>query len=346
MRTLGKYFKSRWAWFVVILGIEAVMTALLIFNNVPVQEIIYGGAISFFLVVMFGIVDAMHWCRRYNQLRKLEDRKIISRKEFPDAGDVMEVEYQCLLEKLMQEDIDRQNEGLRRQRGMQEYYGMWVHQIKTPISALRLLLQGKNDEGKNDEELEELFRIEQYVEMALHYLRIDSESADLVLAYVKIDDVVRGAVRKYARQFVHKKISLDYETSDVEVLTDEKWLAFVVEQILSNAIKYTPGGKISIRVESLATESEIKCNGGIVEREQLIIEDTGIGIRAEDLPRICEKGYTGYNGRADKSSTGIGLYLCQRVLKKLGHGLSITSEEGVGTRVAITFEKEANLTKL
>ena len=122
---------------------------------------------------------------------------------------------------------------------------------------------------------------------------------------------MREAIHKYARLFVRKKIKMELSSIDTQVLTDEKWLEFVIEQILSNAIKYTAGGTISVYLK----------------------EDTGIGIAPEDLPRIFEKGYTGYNGHADKRSTGIGLYLCRKIMRKLSHEITIESEIGVGTKV-------------
>ena len=170
---------------------------------------------------------------------------------------------------------------------------------------------------------EELFSIEQYVEMALQFTRISAKTTDFVIGEVALDKVVREAIHKYARLFVRKKIKLELSPIDAQVLTDEKWLEFVIEQILSNAIKYTAGGTISVYLEE---ESE-------QETKELVIEDTGIGIAPEDLPRIFEKGYTGYNGHADKHSTGIGLYLCRKIMRKLSHEITIESEIGVGTKV-------------
>ena len=167
----------------------------------------------------------------------------------------------------------------------------------------------------------ELFKIEQYVEMVLQYLRLNSNINDFVLKEYSLDDMIRQAIHKYAPMFIRKKIALDYVPIETKVVTDEKWMVFVIEQILSNAIKYTAEGKVSIYMES----------------KMLIIEDTGIGILQEDLPREFEKGYTGYNGRSDKKSTGIGLYLCKEISKKLSHNLYVTSKIGVGTKVYIDF---------
>ena len=207
---------------------------------------------------------------------------------------------------------------------MEDYYAAWVHQIKAPIAVMRVLLQ-QEDTPINRELTGELFRVEQYVEMALCYVRLGEGASDLVIKEYPLDDMIRKAIRKYAGQLIRRKLRVIYEGTDICVLTDEKWLVFIIEQLLSNAVKYTVSGNVTITVDR--------------EKKQLSISDTGIGISPEDLPRIFEKGYTGYNGRADKTSTGIGLYLCREITKKLGHGIMITSEIGKGTDVTIVFER-------
>lgn len=169
---------------------------------------------------------------------------------------------------------------------MVDYYTMWVHQIKTPIASMHLILQNEDTEDARRLRAE-LFRIEQYVRMVLCFLRLDSDFTDYVIKEYKVDDIVRPAVRSLAPQFIMKRLALEYEQTDVVALTDEKWLGFVVEQVLSNAVKYTSAGSISI-----------KC-----DEDRLVISDTGIGIAAEDLPRIFDKGYTGFNGRADRKAS-------------------------------------------
>ena len=174
--------------------------------------------------------------------------------------------------------------------------------------------------------LEQLQSVEQYVEMVLGYLRLESPSSDYVIRNYALDDIVRQAVRKYASQFIRRKLRLEYTPLNVSVITDEKWLLFVIEQVLSNALKYTRSGSVSITLEAPKT---------------LCIRDTGIGIAPEDLPRVFEKGFTGCNGRTDKRATGIGLYLCRRILEKLGHTIAITSTVGEGTTVRIGLQQDA-----
>jgi len=207
---------------------------------------------------------------------------------------------------------------------MVDYYTTWAHQIKTPIAAMRLILQSEKSET-NSELLEQLFRTEQYVEMVLQYLRLENLNNDLLFKRYPIDDLVKQAVRKYSKSFIRQKIKLNYENLNRDVLTDEKWLVFVIEQILSNALKYTREGSISIYMDEVLPYT-------------LVIEDTGIGIEQEDLPRVFEKGFTGYNRRSDKKSTGIGLYLCKQILNRLSHTIKIESVTGKGSKVKIGLD--------
>jgi len=196
---------------------------------------------------------------------------------------------------------------------------------------------------------EELFRIEQYVEMVLYYQRLDSINSDFLFKEYELRELVNQAVKKHSMFFINSRLKLNMEEFSCKILTDEKWLQFVVGQVLSNALKYTPRGSITIRLEKARnsnlprTPENTRGDAKAIPPEDtesyayLIIEDTGIGIRPEDLPRIFERGFTGYNGRLDKKSTGIGLYLSKKILQKLSHTIKVTSEAGKGTRVAIGF---------
>lgn len=205
-----------------------------------------------------------------------------------------------------------------------DYYTTWVHQIKTPIAAMGLILQQEDTEDSRRLS-EELQRIEQYVDMVLTYLRLGSGDTDYMFARVDLDRLLRGCIKKYAGQFIRRHLTVDYHRMDCHVLTDEKWLAFVVEQVLSNALKYTRSGGVSIYLESPCI---------------LCIRDTGIGIASEDLPRIFEKGYTGYNGRSDKKATGLGLYLCRQICDRLKSTITAESVPGEGTTIRIGLGRE------
>lgn len=240
----------------------------------------------------------------------------------PGAADEIGKDYQEIIQKaeLLHRRDKEKWESAR--RDVEDYYAVWVHQIKAPIAVMRVLLQ-QEDTRQNRELSSELFRIEQYVEMALCYVRLGDDASDLVIAEYSLDEIIRKAVRKYAGQFIRKKIRLVYGGTDIRVLTDEKWLSFILEQLLSNAVKYTAEGSVTIAVD---------------ERKRLSVSDTGIGISAEDLPRIFEKGYTGYNGRVNRKSTGIGLYLCRTAADRLGHKLTASSEPGKGSCFTIDLD--------
>jgi signal transduction histidine kinase len=259
--------------------------------------------------------------KRYQLLKILQNSITLQLDQLPAPKNVIEHQYQELLHTLFAYKNELTVQSDKKEKDLVDYFTQWTHQIKTPIAAMRLLLQ--TEQNVQHAELEmELLKIEQYVEFVLQYLRLENMSNDLVLKRYELDDIIKQAIRKHAKVFIRKKISLRYSDINYTVLTDEKWLLFVIEQILSNALKYTKEGSISIYMEG----------------ERLIIEDTGIGIRAEDLPRVFEKGFTGYNGRAFKQSTGIGLYLCKQILKKLSHEIMIESHVGKGTKVIINLQ--------
>ncbi len=199
------------------------------------------------------------------------------------------------------------------------YYTVWAHQIKTPIASMRLILGGE-DSDLSRRASAELFRIEQYVDMVLAFLRLGSDTTDYVFTQHRLDEIVRQAVRKFRGEFIMRRLSLNLELPEVIVTTDEKWLSFVIEQVLSNALKYTKQGGITIKS---------------TDDGKLTVSDTGIGILPQDLPRIFDNGYTGANGRLDKAASGIGLYLCRRICKNLSHRISAVSEVGTGTSVTI-----------
>jgi signal transduction histidine kinase len=315
------YLRARTRAGLALLVSAAVFAAVFALYRLPWQAALYAGALCLMALFALSVPDYLKYREKHALLTALKREAFVPPERLPAPADPLEADYQALIRALNGESAARLSEAAARFDGMTDYYTLWAHQIKTPIAAMRLLLQ---EEGPDPRELaDELFKIEQYVEMALCYLRLGSESTDYVLRPADLDEVIKQALRKYAPQFIRRKIVLDYEPLGVQALTDEKWLSFVVEQVLSNALKYAPGGRISIRLEPPMT---------------LVISDTGIGIAPEDLPRVFEKGYTGLNGRYDKRATGIGLYLCKRIMKNLGHGISIASEVGKGTAVRLELD--------
>ncbi|MEA4890532.1 MAG: sensor histidine kinase [Clostridiaceae bacterium] len=301
-----------------------ILAAVFYLYDLPEEAVAYAVLLCVCAAIFFMAVDCWQYIKRHKALHGLLCSITLRIDELPAPMDLHEEDYQKLIATLHRDKMQIISNADNARSDMVNYYTLWAHQIKTPIAAMRLLLQSEEN-GQNTELSMELFKIEQYVEMVLQYLRLDSTSTDYVIKKYSLDSIVKQAVRKYAKQFIQRKIGLDYSALNIDVLTDEKWLVFVVEQILSNALKYTNAGKISIYMEN-------------ADSKTLVIEDTGIGIQAEDLPRVFEKGFTGYNGRTDKKSTGIGLYLCKRIVTKLSHTLTISSEVGKGTKVKIGLD--------
>ena len=267
--------------------------------------------------------------KKLQQLTLIATAPDINLSRMDTPSDQIESLQQDIMHRLNQMRMNVETAGQKSLEEMTDYYTMWAHQIKTPIFALRLLLQ--ENPTVNKEALTELFKIEQYVEMVLGYLRTEDMSSDLKLSRCALDSIIREQIHKYAGIFISKKLSLTYEGISENVLTDEKWLGFVIGQILSNALKYTRTGGIRISLKDVPGNSqntEDISNMISPSPVTLIIEDTGIGIRKEDLPRIFEKGYTGVNGRENNRATGIGLYLSKKIMKRLGHRIYVTSEEG------------------
>lgn len=247
--------------------------------------------------------------------------------ELPAAQSPQEQAYQALLLALHTDRQKLKSDMNARYHDMTEYYTVWAHQIKTPIAAIRLALQNE-DTPLSRRLTGEVGRVEQYVQMALTYLRLGSDSSDYVIRSCALDDIVRPAVRRFAGEFIQRKIQLNYQMLNYTVITDEKWLGFVVEQVLSNALKYTPQGSVSIYMEPEGV---------------LCIRDTGIGIAPEDLPRVFEKGYTGYNGRSHRKASGLGLYLCLEILTRLGHSVSAESQVDHGTTIRIDLRQHKTM---
>ena len=308
----------------------AVYTAVFAFifwlYRLPLGAVGYAALVCLFLLLVWLAVDYRRFAVRLRLLRRLEQEITLSTEQLPEPDGALEAQYQALVRAL---DADRRAQLTRSQQGYQElveYYTVWAHQIKTPISAMRLML-GEEDTPRSRALSAELFRIDRYAEMALNYARLNSTSNDLVFAKVEVEPVIKRVVRQYAGQFVRKHIALKCDIAPVQVLTDEKWLAFILGQLLANAVKYTESGTVTVTV----TKNKV-----------LKVSDTGIGIAPEDLPRIFEKGFTGYNGRAEKKSTGLGMYLSRRAADMLGHTLSVQSAPGAGSTFSLDM-KESNL---
>ncbi len=304
------YLRSRLKQvFMLILVAGIFASSYLLFDLHPVT-VLYPAALSAAFILTEGILDYRRTAYAHRQLKE---------GCFPETKDLIERDYQEIIRRMKEDEDAQRRKAASDYSNMVEYYTVWAHQIKTPIASMRLSIQSEDTDLARRLDVD-LNRIEAYVEMVMTFLRLDSDSTDYVIREIRLDDVIRPAIRRFSRDFISKKLTLDFQPTEAVILSDEKWLAFVLEQVISNAVKYTNSGGVRIRMD----EPGILC-----------IEDTGIGISPEDLPRVFENGYTGFIGREDRRASGIGLYLCRRICGRLGHGIRAESVPGAGTRILL-----------
>ena len=300
----------------------AVFAAAFWLYGLPPEAVLYPALICAVLWLVWAVRRGVRAAEKHRALSALT--AALTEEMLPEPETADDADYQRIVALLREAQHTQESAAARKYDDMVTYYTLWVHQIKTPIASMRLTLQNE-DTPLSRRLTSELGRVERYVEMVLAYLRLDADSTDYVLRECELDALVRSAVKKFSGEFIERKLALDFQPTGARVLSDEKWLAFVLEQLLSNALKYTPSGSVSIRLEA---------------PDVLCIADTGIGIAPEDLPRIFEQGFTGYNGREDKRASGLGLYLCRRVCRNLGHTISVESELGKGTAVRLDLSRK------
>lgn len=319
------YLKSRALGAAVLLLFSGVFALVFFLCGLPLDAVGYAALICASIGLCMICVDAALFFRRATRLRRLLARPEEAADAMPAPRGEVERLYQALVRALWAQNLAA--EAARREKfsEMCDDYTLWAHQIKTPLAAMGLTLQDM-DAPLSAQLRGELQRVEQYVEMVLCYVRLDADSTDYLIRRCDLDAILRRELRAASALFIRGRIRLEFEETHARVLTDERWLGFVVGQILSNALKYTPpGGRVRISLDA---------------NEVLEIADSGAGIPPEDLPRVTERGFTGQNGHAQGRGTGLGLYLCRRVLERLGHGLEILSEPGEGTRVRIDLRAE------
>ncbi len=327
------YIKSKRNVLVMLLVCSGIHVIVLSVYGYHPEPIWYATGLYLLLIAGIGVID---YLRKNKRLKKLQAYDVTIDKELQTLLpplEPMENAYQRVIQDIRELLISRSNEYLQRDKENSDFYTMWVHQIKTPIAAQHVLLQTAPDNIAGMKS--ELFKIERYVDIILNYLRMEDINRDLVLKHYSLDALVRQAVKKYSTLFIQSRLALKLDGLELTVLTDEKWLVFVVEQLLSNAIKYTKTGGIHIYSGVEQVENR--------KITRLFMEDTGMGIHPEDLPRIFDRAFTGYNGRKDKKASGLGLYLCKSILQKLGHEISISSQPGQGTCVTLTFYEDMAL---
>lgn len=328
MKDLLNYLKGKLKVIAVFFCFAFIFSISFALFRLPIAAVIYPFCLCFLAAVILLISDFIKTSAKLKELRNLQKLTAEMINALP-ADTLCETEYRELVYHLQREVITEKAAAQNEFKDMVDYYTVWAHQIKTPIASMKLTLQ--NEDSEISRKLSgELFHIEQYVNMVLAFLRLGSDSTDYVFKEYDLDSIIRTSVKKFAGEFIERKLSLNYTPANIPVITDEKWLSFTLEQLLSNALKYTKSGSVSVFADS---------------ENRLCIRDTGIGIASEDKPRIFEKGYTGVNGRLDSQASGLGLYLCRRVCENLNITISVESQIGTGTSVYLQFP-ENSLTKM
>ncbi len=320
---IKKYLYYRRRVIFAFAAFAAVFAVSFILYRLPVRAVMYPAALCLVIAVLAAAADLIRVKRAHEKMENIKKLTYDMIGELPEPQSFSEEDYAEIVQ-LLKDNIREINDaGALKYRETVDYYTVWVHQIKTPIASMRLSLEGE-DSPLSRRLSAELSRIEMYVEMVLAYLRLDSETSDYVFKEQDVDRIMRGAIKRFAPEFILKKLTLSYEPTGIRAVTDEKWLGFVFEQILSNSLKYTREGGVTVSSP---------------EEGVLSVKDTGIGVSPEDLPRIFEKGFTGINGRADRKASGLGLYLCKRVCAGLGVKISARSQVGQGTEILLDFKQ-------
>lgn len=294
------------------------------FEIIVIVEILFWIVIFAVIVVEFGRRQSYY--KKFQQmLDNLQQKYLITEimeEPFFIDGKIL---YNTLrvVDKSMADNVNRYRIA---QNDYKSYIEMWVHEIKTPLAAAKLVIQN-NPQPAEESLLEEIEKIEGFVDQALYYARSANPEKDYIIQSIILKDVMQPVIRKHAKTFIYKKIKVEMEKLDVEVFSDTKWITFIFDQIISNALKYTPQQTGVIHITTQQKKNAV----------ELFIQDNGIGIGESDLPRIFDKGFTGVNGRCNEKATGMGLYLCKTLCDKLYLSIRAKSSSHAGTTIIITF---------
>ena len=331
------YLKENSIFLSVNLMFFIMISTVMYFSNISFVIIFLVFFIWFFPLSTYILIEYMKY-RKYfsniNNILESLDKKYLLPEVLQEPNFMVGENINDILKELSRDMHEQVKHYRNIQEEYREYIEMWVHEIKTPIASSKLLIENNTNEvtRKIDTQMD---RIENYVEQVLYYSRSDEVGKDYIIKKVGLSKLVKDVIKRNQRDFISKRISLQLGDLDEIIYSDTKWVEFILNQIIGNAIKYSKGkdDKIEIYLK--------KISSAVV----LTIKDHGVGIIERDLNRVFEKGFTGENGRKFGKSTGIGLYLCKKLTDKLGLGLQVQSEENVGTEISIIFPKSENISE-
>lgn len=317
---LIQYMKDKHKVIIAFCGLIGCNFFMYFLYDVRMEPILYTTFLLILFVLPFVFWDLRRTYQKYVRLKKIEHTKFPVLPDLPMADTLLEKSYQQVIKQIFQTWQTERADQRKTNAERDDYYTLWTHQIKTPIYSMDLMLQtGDTTPSKWKAEL---LQVSRYIDMALKYLQLENQYSDLCLEQVELLPLVQEAIKKHSVIFIAKRLKIDLHDLNGTVLTDKKWLLFILEQLVSNAAKYTEQGSITIYQPTPL---------------QICVSDTGIGITAEDLPRLFEKGYTGFNGRIHQKSTGCGLYMCKKVSLLLGYKLTVSSQINKGTTVTVNL---------
>ena len=309
------HIRSRLPFYLLVIFNEIILLLFAFLFEEAADVLYYSLTILTFVTIIMVAWDLFRSYQSYKLAYLYEEITPLSPLEFYLAQ---------TLENARENQMNQTEEECKRYTDLMDYYTLWVHQIKTPIAASQLLVQDVTDRNIKSLLEQEIFKIDAYTHLVLQYLRLENFHDDLQLKQVALEQLVKEVVRKYSLFFIQKGLTINLDDLDVKVISDEKWLLVIIEQVLSNSLKYTKSGGIEVYFKD----------------NTLYLKDSGIGIKDSDILRVFERGFSGYNGRLTQQSSGLGLYLSKKIADQLGHEISISSQVGQGTTVSIHFQKK------
>ena len=309
------YIRSRLPFYLLVIFNEIILLLFAFLFEGVADVLYYSLTILTFVTIIMVAWDLFRSYKSYKLAYLYEEITPLSPLEFYLAQ---------TLKNARENQMNQTEEECKRYTDLMDYYTLWVHQIKTPIAASQLLVQDVTDRNIRSLLEQEIFKIDAYTHLVLQYLRLENFHDDLQLKQVSLEHLVKEVVRKYSLFFIQKGLTINLDDLDVKVISDEKWLLVIIEQVLSNSLKYTKSGGIEVYFKD----------------NTLYLKDSGIGIKDSDILRVFERGFSGYNGRLTQQSSGLGLYLSKKIADQLGHDISISSQVGQGTTVSIHFQKK------
>ena len=309
------YIRSRLPFYLLVIFNEIILILFAFLFEEVADVLYYSLTILTFVTIIMVAWDLFRSYQSYKLAYLYEEITPLSPLEFY---------LDQTLKNARENQMNQTEEECKRYTDLMDYYTLWVHQIKTPIAASQLLVQDVTDRNIRSLLEQEIFKIDAYTHLVLQYLRLENFHDDLQLKQVALEHLVKEVVRKYSLFFIQKGLTIKLDDLDVKVISDEKWLLVIIEQVLSNSLKYTKSGGIEVYFKD----------------NTLYLKDSGIGIKDSDILRVFERGFSGYNGRLTQQSSGLGLYLSKKIADQLGHDISISSQVGQGTTVSIHFQKK------